>query len=123
MIAVDTSAIMRADERAGRRGVFGRKDTLIISAETVAEALVVADRRGIGDAMASLIAGLGMEVVNVTAASARRVCAAYTVWGKGVHPVGLNFGDCFAYEVAREHDCPLLFVGDEFTRADIRPAL
>ncbi len=42
---------------------------------------------------------------------------------KGVHPAGLNFGDCFAYDVDREHDCPLLFVGDDFTRADIRPAL
>ena len=36
-----------------------------------------------------------------------------------MHPAGLNFGDCFAYEVAMSHDCPLLFVGEDFTQTDI----
>jgi uncharacterized protein with PIN domain len=35
---------------------------------------------------------------------ARRIAKAYRTWGKGAHPASLNFGDCFAYEVAREHD-------------------
>ena len=43
----------------------------------------------------------------------------YAQWGKGVNPAGLNFGDCFAYEVARSHDCPLLFVGEDFARTDV----
>jgi ribonuclease VapC len=42
---------------------------------------------------------------------------------KAVHPAGLNFGDCFAYEAAKEHACPLLFVGDDFTKTDIASAL
>ena len=31
----------------------------------------------------------------------------------------LNFGDCFAYEVAKERGCPLLYVGDDFAKTDI----
>jgi ribonuclease VapC len=35
----------------------------------------------------------------------------------------LNFGDCFAYEVAKYYDCPLLYVGDDFARTDIASVL
>jgi ribonuclease VapC len=97
--------------------------TLLISAGTVAEALIVAGRRNISEEMVMLLDGLGFEVVNVTPAAARRIAAAYETWGRGVHPAGLNFGDCFAYEVAREHDCPLLFVGEDFSRTDIGSVL
>ena len=55
--------------------------------------------------------------------SARRISEAYARWGKGVHPAGLNYGDCFAYEVASERGCPLLFVGDDFSRTDLRSVL
>jgi ribonuclease VapC len=44
-------------------------------------------------------------------------------WGKGVHPAGLNFGDCFAYEVAMEHGCRLLFVGTDFTQTNVERVL
>jgi len=44
-------------------------------------------------------------------------------WGKGLHPSGLNFGDCFACEVAMEHGCRLLYVGDDFRKAGIDSAL
>jgi hypothetical protein len=43
----------------------------------------------------------------------------YARWGKSVHPAGLNFGDCFAYVVARDHGCPLLYVGDDFAHTDL----
>jgi ribonuclease VapC len=58
-------------------------------------------------------------VVSVTPAAARRVAAAYERWGKGMHPAGLNFGDCFAYEVAKEHGCRLLYVGEDFGCTDV----
>ena len=48
---------------------------------------------------------------------------AFDRYGKGRHPARLNFGDCFAYEVAKEHDCPLLYVGEDFSRTDIRGAV
>tara|TARA_R110002167_G_scaffold48140_5_gene142331 strand:- start:127 stop:315 length:189 start_codon:yes stop_codon:yes gene_type:complete len=44
-------------------------------------------------------------------------------WGKDVHPAAHNFGDCFAYQVARERGCRLLFVGDDFARTDVESAI
>jgi ribonuclease VapC len=127
MIAVDTSAVMAivlnepaADALATALEV---EDRLLISAGTVAEALIVAGRRNVGEEVAQLVDGLGFEIINVTPASAQRIADAYATWGKGVHPAALNFGDCFAYEVAKEHDCPLLYVGEDFSRTDIRGAV
>lgn len=61
--------------------------------------------------------------VSVSSAVARRVAECHARWGKGVNPAGLNFGDCFAYEVAGTHDCPLLYVGGDFRRTDIASVL
>jgi ribonuclease VapC len=45
-------------------------------------------------------------------------------FGKGQgHPAQLNFGDCMAYALAKAHDAPLLYVGDDFARTDISSAL
>ncbi|MFS8036431.1 type II toxin-antitoxin system VapC family toxin [Xanthobacter sp. AM11] len=46
--------------------------------------------------------------------------AAFDRFGRGRHPAGLNFGDCMAYAVAKAHDVPLLFKGDDFSRTDVR---
>ncbi|MFC3713802.1 type II toxin-antitoxin system VapC family toxin [Sphingoaurantiacus capsulatus] len=127
MIAIDTSALMaillNEPEADACAAVLEVEDRLLISAGTVAEALIVATRRGMGEEIGRLIEGLGMEVVSVTPASASRVAEAYQRWGKGVHPAALNFGDCFAYEVATAYGCPLLYVGEDFARTDIEPAL
>ena len=64
-----------------------------------------------------------IEVVMVTPAAARRIAQAYGQWGRGQHRAALNFGDCFAYEVAKEHACRLLFVGDDFSKTDIEGVL
>ena len=93
-----------------------------MSAGTIAETLIVAGRRNVAAEALHLLDGLGVEIVAVSSASARRIADVYARWGKGVHSAGLNFGDCFAYELARERACPLLFVGDDFSRTDIRDA-
>lgn len=127
MIAVNTSALMAIvlnDTEAGACiAALEAEDDLLISAGTVAEALIVAARRNVGEEVASLIDGLGFEVVTVTPASARRIARAYERWGRGVSPADLNFGDCFAYEVAKEHACRLLYVGDDFSKTDIESVL
>ncbi|MEH7907537.1 type II toxin-antitoxin system VapC family toxin [Rhizobium laguerreae] len=127
MIAVDTSALMAIvlgePQADALIAVLEAGDDLLISAGTVAEALIVSARRNVSDEMEQLIDGLGFEIVAVTPAFARRIAEAYRTWGKGAHPASLNFGDCFAYEVAREHGCRLLFVGDDFVRTDIENAL
>ncbi|MCJ2120768.1 type II toxin-antitoxin system VapC family toxin [Methylobacterium sp. J-001] len=123
MIAIDTSALMAIlqNEPEAERciAVIEREDRLVMSAATVAEALIVSERRNVGDEMGRLIDGLAIEIVSVTVASARRLAACYRRWGKGLHPAGLNFGDCFAYDVAKEHGCPLLYVGEDFSRTDL----
>lgn len=127
MIAVDTSALMAIvlsePEAEACIEALQAEDELLISAGTVAEALIVAGRRNVGEQMARLIDGLGFEIVAVTPASARRIALAYAGWGKGVHPAALNFGDCFAYEVAKEHGCRLLYVGEDFRRTDVAGVL
>lgn len=127
MIVVDTSALMaivlNEPEAAACIAKLAGEDTVLISAGTVAEALIVSGRRNCGNAMSRLLESFGFQVVDVTVAVARQVAQAYDLWGKGVHPAGLNFGDCFAYAAAKGHGCPLLFVGDEFGRTDVIPAL
>ena len=127
MIAVDTSALMAIvlddTEANACIAALEKEDNVLISAGTIAEALIVAARRNVGEEIASLIDGLGFNAVVVTPASARRIASAYGRWGKGIHAAGLNFGDCFAYEVAKEHDCPLLYVGGDFARTDIKRVL
>ena len=123
MIAVDTSALMAIllgeVEADACSAALEAQDRLLISAGTVAVALIVAARRNVGAEMTALIDGLGFEVIPLTSTSARRVAQAYDDWGKGVHPAALNFGDCFAYVVAKEQGCPLLYVGDDFSKTDI----
>ena len=99
MIAVDTSALMA-----------------IVLDELEA-------RRNVGGEVAGLIDGLGFEVVAVTPAAARRIAEAYERWGRGVSPAGLNLGDCFAYEIAKEYSCRLLYVGNDFSKTDIESVL
>ena len=127
MIAVDTSALMaivlNEAEADACVAALEAEDDLLISAGTVAEVLIVAARRNVGEEMERLIDGLGFEIVSITPASARRIAQAYAKWGKGVHSAALNFGDCFAYEVAKEHACRLLFVGDDFSRTDVEGVL
>ena len=127
MIAVDTSALMAVlldeGETAACADALAGNDRIAISAATVAEALVVAERRDLGTEMATLIDGLALDVETVTLAVARRVAQVYARWGKGIDPAGLNFGDCFAYDVAMTRECPLLYVGRDFARTDIAGVL
>lgn len=127
MIVVDTSALMavlldEADAPACIDILEGEPD-LVISAGTLAEALIVAGRRGLEARMARLVEGLGIDIAPLTEDSARAVAKAYDRFGKGRHRAALNFGDCFAYDAARSHGCPLLFVGDDFAHTDVVSAL
>jgi ribonuclease VapC len=127
VIVVDTSALMAIvlDEALAEAcsAVLESAGATSMSAGTLAEALIVAGRRGVAREVETLVRGLGIEVVSATGASARRVANAYSRWGKGAHPAGLNFGDCFAYALAEERACELLFVGRDFSRTGIASCL
>ncbi|MBO0132353.1 type II toxin-antitoxin system VapC family toxin [Agrobacterium burrii] len=123
MIVIDTSALMAIllDEPTADACATALEtdDSLLISAGTLAEAMIVAQRRGRSREFEMLIEGLSVEIRPVTPKSAHGISEAYHRWGKGIHPAGLNFGDCFAYELAKTEGCPLLYVGNDFSRTDI----
>ena len=127
MIAVDTSALMAIvlDEAAAEACIAAleAEDEILISAGTLAEALIVSARRNVGAEMSRFIDRLAPDLVTVTPASARRIAEIYQQWGRGIHPAALNFGDCFSYEVAKEHGCRLLYVGEDFAKTDIEAVL
>ena len=127
MIVVDTSALMAIllgeAEADACIGVLEAETEILISSVTMVEALIVAGRRNVAQEMASLIDGLGVDVVAATPSFARQVAETYARWGKGIHPAGLNFGDCFSYALAKERSCRLLFVGDDFSKSDVEGVL
>jgi len=111
-------ACARAIEKAASRR---------ISAANYLEAAVVID--GSRDPVASrrfdeLVQRAGLLVEPVTEAQARIARDAYRDFGKGSgHPAQLNFGDCFAYALARQTGEPLLFKGNDFRHTDLTAAL
>lgn len=127
MIAVDTSALLAIlldePEADALAATLAEADALVISAGTLAEALIVAERRGLGPQMHALLEALSLDVAPVTAAVAVDVSGAYRRWGKGAHPAGLNMGDCFAYALASARGIPLLYKGDDFSQTDLPSAI
>lgn len=98
-----------------------------MSAASLLEAAIVVDnleRPGASSAFDALIARFALRIEPVTVSQVHIAREAYQRYGRGRgHPARLNFGDCFAYALARERDEPLLFVGDDFGHTDVRRAL
>jgi ribonuclease VapC len=93
-----------------------------ISAGTLLEARIVAERDGGADELSELLALAGVEVVPVDERLVELGLEGLRRFGKGRHPAGLNYGDCFAYALARAGDEPLLFKGNDFAQTDVRRA-
>jgi ribonuclease VapC len=127
LIVVDTSALMAIvlgePAAAACRSVVADHDEILIAAPNLAEALIVAAGRELRDEMARLVDDLALTVSPLDEGAALAAVRSYLAWGKGFHAAGLNFGDCFAHALAKAHDCPLLFVGDDFARTDVSSAL
>lgn len=126
MIAADTSALIAVvlgEPDAERFLAALRSDAVTISAVSLSEASIVVEARQGPDAgrdLELLVAGVVDRVVAVDEAHARAATGAWRRFGKGRHPAGLNFGDCFAYATASLANLPLLFKGDDFTQTDLR---
>lgn len=96
-----------------------------MSAASYLEAALVIDNRG--DAVAQrefdrFLQRSGIIIEPVTLEQAQIAREAYRDFGQGRHRAGLNFGDCFAYALARACDQPLLYKGRDFNRTDLQSA-
>ncbi len=97
-----------------------------LSAVNYLEVAIRIDRRDsllLAQKFDDFLAFSGIEVVPVSLPQTRLARRAYAEFGKGRHRAGLNFGDCFAYALAKESGRPLLFKGEDFRHTDIRPAV
>jgi ribonuclease VapC len=130
-VIIDTSALVAIlrDEPDGIAcaQAIAKASVRRLSAASYVEAAAVID--GSRDPIASrrlddLLHEARVEIIPVTEAQARLAREAYRDFGKGSgHPAQLNFGDCFAYALARESREPLLFIGEDFGRTDVEPAI
>jgi len=128
---LDTSAIIAILRNETEAPVFAKAVEKAahrrISAVNYVESAAVID--GSRDPIASrrfddLLREAQVAVEPVTEAQARLARQAYRDFGKGSgHPAKLNFGDCFAYALAKARNESLLFKGDDFSQTDVADAL
>jgi ribonuclease VapC len=130
-VIVDSSALVGvALGEAGAAALLAalaRSVTNRISAANLLETWMVIDRRGVPEALpilADTIMRAALDVEPVTVAQVEIAREAWARYGKGSgHPAQLNFGDCFAYALAKHLDEPLLFIGNDFVHTDVQTAL
>jgi ribonuclease VapC len=128
---IDTSAVIAVLKEESEAGRFLRELTASgglkrMSAASYLEAAIVIDANRnplLSRRFDELIARTGIAVEPVDREQAEIARAAYRDFGKGSgHPASLNFGDCFAYALARARREPLLFKGDDFSQTDVAVA-
>ena len=125
-MVLDTSALLALlldePEAEDFRAAVEEDTTRLVSAATLLEtALVIEARKGEpgGRELDTLIRKAEVVVVPVDGEHVSEARRAYRRFGKGRHAAGLNFGDVFAYALARTAGEPLLFKGDDFAKTDI----
>ncbi len=128
-MVIDTSALLAILFGEPEQRSFAEKieadSVRLMSAGSYLEAAIIVDDRlgpeGGRDLRLFMVEG-GIEVVPVTIEQVELAREAYRQYGRGNHPAGLNFGDCFAYALARSSEQPLLFKGRDFAKTDLRAA-
>lgn len=125
-MVIDTSALIAIlqdePERAAFNDVIESAESCAMSTASFVEtSMIVQSRRGPEGirALDLFISKAQISLVPVDADQAHIARDAFRHYGKGRHPAGLNFGDCFSYALAKALDESLLFKGDDFVRTDI----
>jgi len=129
-VILDTSAILaiffREPERDDLLRTIGGGPIVGVGAPTLTEtSIVLAARRGEAGlrGLERIVERAGIVVIAFERAHWQAAAEAWLRFGRGRHPAGLNLGDCFSYATARVADEPLLCVGDDFAKTDLRLAL
>jgi ribonuclease VapC len=126
-VVIDTSALLAILLGEPERGKFlqllSESETRLLSAANALEtAIVVESRRGeaAGRELDLFLHRTKIEIVAVDADQFSIARFAWRKFGKGRHPAALNFGDCFAYALAKTSSEPLLARGEDFRRTDLQ---
>jgi ribonuclease VapC len=126
---IDTSAlvsILDQEPEAERlaSAIATASERMLSAANLVETGIVMQLRRG-DEAVRDLdllLAKLEIEIIAVSAKQANLARKAFQRFGRGRHPARLNFGDCFAYALAKDSGASLLFKGEDFSQTDIAVA-
>ena len=125
-MVIDTSALVailqdEPERRAFNEAIEAAENCSLSTASFVETSMILESRYGPeGSRSLDLFIGkAGITLIAVDADQAYVARQAYREYGKGRHPAGLNFGDGFAYALAKTLDEPLLFKGDDFAATDI----
>ena len=125
-MVLDTSALAailfdEPERRAFNEKVAGDATRLLSAASFLETAIVVESRFGEagGRDLDLSLHRAEIDIVAVDADQAEIARRAFRNFGRGRHAAGLNFGDCFAYALAKATGEPLLFKGDDFSKTDI----
>ncbi len=129
-MVVDSSAVISILRREPDGAAFFRRieseSRPVMSAATRLEAHIVAQRRFGEDSVHVLdryFMATRIQIVSFDRDQLDAARFAFSAYGRGRHPAGLNFGDCFSYALAKTRGEPLLFKGTDFQLTDIAPAL
>jgi ribonuclease VapC len=125
-MVIETSAIIavllnEANAVGIARAIESCSPRLLSAANFLEASIVIESRKGEagGRELDLLIYRAAIEIVAVDQDQAEIARLAWRRFGKGRHPAGLNYGDCFAYALAKSRRLPLLFQGDDFPQTDI----
>ena len=125
-MVLDSSALLAVllqENQAAQvaRGIERESPRLLSAANLLETAIVIESRKGEagGRELDLLLYRTGIEVVAVDQDQAENARLAWRRFGKGRHPASLNYGDCFAYALAKSRRAALLFVGNDFAQTDI----
>jgi ribonuclease VapC len=125
-MVLDTSAILAVlldePERPRLERLLEENPARLVSAATLVEASMVLESRHGESGRRALDRMLDLYEVAIVAFDrdqAELARDAFRRFGKGRHPAALNYGDCFAYALAKATGEPLLFKGEDFSRTDI----
>ena len=127
---LDTSALLaillREQEAAAFAKVIEDADSVCMSVAGYLEAAIFVDRHGDEVRRAMLdtfLEEFSIRLEPVTVQQIRLARQAFRSFGKGLHPAGLNFGDCFTYALAKALREPVLFKGTDFNQTDLFSAI
>jgi ribonuclease VapC len=129
-MVIDTSSLvcilLSEPEAEAHARLLANQSNSVISAANWFETMMVVrsrlDEAGTRELKKLLIIAR-IEVIAVNSKMAQVAFSAWLQYGKGRHPAELNFGDCFAYSLAKLRNEPLLFKGEDFSKTDLTSAL